>query len=700
MRASVLAEPKVGPDATLPRQDPARPEPPVLGEGVLRAVERGFLWAERQVGRALPDKLNPLVNTGALAVVTFLIASVTGVLVLIWYRSSVHGAYASVVEMGQSPYLAGLVRSLHRYSSDACMLFVVLHAARLFVARRFGGARKLAWVTGIILIIALWAVGWLGYWLVWDERAQLVALGTAKMMDVLPIFADPLSRSFLADEHVNSLLFFVVFFMHMLLPLGMAIPLWLHITRLSRARFLTRLPLTLVTLGALCILSLLLPADVAGPAKLTRIPGQFTLDAFYLLPLWFTDRLGPGALWALFVGVSVVLLGVPWWMQRRRAVVAHVKTEQCNACTLCVQDCPYDAITMVPRTDGRGFEAQALVDPAKCVGCGICAGSCDPGAIGLPGLPVMDTRRALEAKIERSLGRGEAPMLALCCTSSAGEALRPDLQGRSAALPGYVVVEVPCAGWVHALTVERAVKKGAQGVLVVGCGPGECTYREGMAWVGERLAGARPPALRSDQVDSARVCMVQTDRGDLKGLRLQAQSFREKTLGPRAPRPAARWAVAAAALLVAMGATWWGSQISYAGPPLEPGLVVSFKHPGQVGEKCRELSAQEQAAQPIHMRQTKICDRARADVRLRIEVDGKQVLDAAHIPAGVSRDGNSVAVERVPLPPGRHHISVALDEGAGDFPFRSSREVTVPADGRVVVLFDRVNGFGWYGDEG
>jgi len=65
---------------------------------------------------------------------------------------------------------------------------------------------------GALLVATLWLVGWLGYWLTWDERGKQVALGTARFLDALPVFADPLSRSFLADDTVNSLVFFIVFF--------------------------------------------------------------------------------------------------------------------------------------------------------------------------------------------------------------------------------------------------------------------------------------------------------------------------------------------------------------------------------------------------------------------------------------------------------------------------------------------------------
>jgi quinol-cytochrome oxidoreductase complex cytochrome b subunit len=229
----------------------ARVEPPVRGETVLRACGTIFVRLDSWVEQALPSEMNPFAQTGAIANTTFLIAAASGIALLFWYSPSVHRAYDTVLAMSAAPWTARLVRSIHRYASDACMFFVLLHATKLFLQRRFGGARWLAWTTGVLLLATLWAVGWLGYWLVWDERARQLALGTARMLDVLPVFADPLSRSFLSDEDVNSLLFFLVFFMHMLLPLAMGAALWLHITRLSRPRFLTRWPMTACVSGVL-----------------------------------------------------------------------------------------------------------------------------------------------------------------------------------------------------------------------------------------------------------------------------------------------------------------------------------------------------------------------------------------------------------------------------------------------------------------
>ena len=45
--------------------------------------------------------------------------------------------------------------------------------------------------------------------------------------------------------------------------------------------------------------------------------------------------------------------------------------------------------------------------------------------------------------------------------------------------PNIRVVRVMCTGMVHPNTVIEALTKGADGVLILGCHPGDCHYQEG-----------------------------------------------------------------------------------------------------------------------------------------------------------------------------------------------------------------------------
>lgn len=677
-------------------------QPPLWGERLLIPLER---LAARLVGlssRALRDEDNPLTHLGALSNFMLLVACVTGALLLFWYTPSHTGAYASVEAMAESPLLAGLLRTLHRYSSDAALLFAMMHGLQMFVQRRLAGPRKLAWVTGLIAVFFLWLVGWLGYWLVWDERAQAVAVGTAKMLDVLPIFTDPISRSFLTDASVSSLLFFVVFFVHMLLPLLMVVSLWLHLARLARPRWMPSRRLSLGSVAALVLASLLIPATSAGSAAMTVTPAPATLDAWYLLPLYLTERMSGGMLWLAFLGVGLAVTAAPWWLVRRRAPVsdstptppqidvAEVEATKCNACESCFKDCPYDAISMVPRSDGRRFPSVALVDPDRCVGCGICAGSCDSAAIG----PVWPRQLTERHKVDGWLAesRPETKTIVYACARSAARELALEADGHLVGGPRELrVISVPCAGWVHPLTLERAVRRGAERVVVVSCRPETCAYREGATWTADRLAGTREPALREAQTANKveHLALDLHERPALEAMLLGAAPTREARKGRT------RWLVGLVMALGFTGLTVGLAELPYLAPTPPPELVVSLRAAGKATEMCQRRTPEELAALPPHKRVAEVCERGRGDVRLVVTVDGVLVHDQRYGPGGAFGDGLSNAVIAVPIREGEHEVEVSLDLGDGLPRVTRARRRFVESR-RHVLTFETLDGYRWH----
>jgi ferredoxin len=681
----------------------AQPEPPVRGEGALRGLESLFLRADRAVERLVPARLNPLGQTGALANMSFIVALVSGVLLLFWYVPSVHKAWASLEQMG---FLGEFMRSLHRYSSDATMFFVIVHALRMFAARRFNGARWLPWVTGVVLVGLLWFVGWLGYWLVWDVRAQTLAVGTAKVLEVFPIFTEPLSRSFLTDAGVSTGLFFMVFFFHMLLPLAMGVALWMHISRMSRAKFLTSRPMTLWLVGVLLLVSVLIPATSAEQAQMAVQPEAFSADWWYLLPMSLTERLSGGAIIALGFGLTLPAVAIPWWMTRETPQKAVIDTNRCNGCARCVEDCPYDAIVMVPRKDGHPrYKIQAELDPAKCVGCGICAGACNPGGIGLPQMPVQDKRKTVDAWIDETLEREERPFIAFLCSNSAAADFAVDAEGRCPELPGWHVIPVPCAGWVHALTIERAIRRGAEAVLVAGCGSSDPYYREGIEWTKKRLAGEREPHFRreklhSKEIDTSGVRFVTYNRTQKAAFIDTAKKLRDGVIddNEKGYSPAKKYVggVLVAALLSAIVVAASDAP-SLVPTNTEPQLVVSVKHRPDAVENCRDISAEEKSTTMRHMQAAdgKICERSRPDVRVGIWLDGEQVGEHVYEAHGLSSDGPGIGTERLAVTPGEHHVTVRLGNSAQPEQWTHEWSDTLDFDAghSRVVLYESNEGF-------
>jgi ferredoxin/coenzyme F420-reducing hydrogenase delta subunit len=488
--------------------------------GLRGALRRGFDRVERVLDRLFGPDWNPMANLGPLGWFLFWIVVVTGVYLFVFFDTGVVRAYDSVEWItGAHWFHAGVARSLHRYASDLMVLVMLVHLVREFAFDRYRGRRWFSWITGVPVLWFVYLSGITGYWLVWDKLAQYVALTSTELLDALPIFAEPIARNFLTPDSLSSRFFTLMVFLHIAIPLLLLLMMWVHIQRITEAR--TRPPrgLGAITLGALLVAALLLPATSQGPADLATVPAAVGID-WVLLPLYpVADALPAGAIWAGVLVFTLLLAGLPWLPRRREAPAAQVFLDHCNGCARCVADCPYAAITLVPRSDGAPFRHEVAVNPARCVACGICMGSCPSSTpfrrsgelvtgIDLPDRPLADLRAEVIEAGAALAGAGR--VLTLACEHGAG--------GASAA--GRVVL--PCVAMAPPSLFDFIISRGlADGVCLAGCAERECWNRLGGAWSRARIARERDPFLR-ERVPRERLLAVWA--GPSEGRRLAEES--------------------------------------------------------------------------------------------------------------------------------------------------------------------------------
>jgi ferredoxin/coenzyme F420-reducing hydrogenase delta subunit len=330
---------------------------------------------------------------------------------------------------------------------------------------------------------------------VWDVQAQVLSVTTARFLDVLPIFGEPLVRTFVDAGRIQKFLFFLVLFVHVTIPLLIGAAYWIHVMRLSRARFFPPRIVWWVTGAALVAASLLRPAESGPPADLSRLPGTVPIDWFYF-PYFPVTGLDPRLAWGVVLAAAAAVLATPWALRGPAPARARVESPACTGCTRCWKDCPYEAIVMVPRHDGTRYKSVAVVNPAKCVGCGICVGACDSAGILLGDQPVSLLGDAVTGRVRRAAGAGGAPVLVYACRLTARLADRLGPDGTLPELPGAILMGLPCVGTLHPEMISRSLEAGARAVFVAGCLPEDCPFREGSLWLAQRLRGERQPALR------------------------------------------------------------------------------------------------------------------------------------------------------------------------------------------------------------
>lgn len=121
-------------------------------------------------------------------------------------------------------------------------------------------------------------------------------------------------------------------------------------------------------------------------------------------------------------------------------------------------------------------------------------------------------------------------------------------------------------------------------------------------------------------------------------------------------------------------------------------LRLSFTHPGV--RNCRDRTESELAVLPKNMRNAQNCDRRRAPVQVKLEIDGRTVLDRELSPSGLAGSGPSRVYERINLPAGRHNVAVRLrdDPSIETYKYRAEFDIVADPGESIAIDFDAARG--------
>ncbi len=609
----------------------------------LRALERVTLGLERPVDKAVGSpRLNPLYHTGTISVFLFGIVLLTGIYLTAFFQYGFEASYESVARMEENP-ANRLIRAVHRYASIALVVTSLLHGWRTFFQDRFRGARWVAWTSGVMMMLLLWLVGVTGYWLIWDERTQVLNGVLTRAVSGTRWGLDFLIDNLLSPVAETGWPFLLlVFLVHLGLSIVIGVLIWVHLKRLNRAKLLPPRFWMMIIGGAIVIVSIVWPLGMLPALNPDRLPGTFPLDPFYLFLMPLGLEMSPGVLWGGVVIVSAVVTAIPWILRRKPLDPIVVHEDRCTGCTLCVADCPYKALEMVPREDDAKYRQLAIVHDDLCVACGVCIGSCPTEALTLGPAPAT----ALWDEVRRLAVVGDSPRIVITCERHAIQGARNNL-GESALqiAEGPVhVVPVTCVGMVHPGLVGAALDAGAGDVQVIGCPPADCANREGNTWLQARLDRARVPRLKKEYVGAA----INTDWVAPDQFEAAVANPGGQPIADPEERPALRGMIPALAIvtlvtLLSIAATNIEFTPATAGDTV---VAITMDHRG--GAPIRGFPDMEPAL-----------DEGVAP-RLVVEVDGRVVHDETFDVVTADGEETSLAYIHIPVEPGTRRLEVLL----------------------------------------
>ncbi len=165
-----------------------------------------------------------------------------------------------------------------------------------------------------------------------------------------------------------------------------------------------------------------------------------------------------------------------------------VSEHQCKDCKMCAKVCPHGAISC---KNGRIF-----IDPALCMGCGLCYGQCKNGGLVLVNLTELQIIEMARVAF-RHVKPGEPRILILTCHWCS--TIANDYMGyMRLKLPDcFRVIRLRCAGSVRAEVLKSLVDKGyADIVIVAGCPPVNCHHIHGSINAKESVESLKDPRIR------------------------------------------------------------------------------------------------------------------------------------------------------------------------------------------------------------
>ena len=601
-------------------------------EGITLRVERGIAWLVRR-----PD-LNPVYHSGTITIFLLALVYATGIYLTMFFQFGFEASYDAVTAL-EGNLVGRFMRAVHRYASIGAIVMAAIHGWRTFVMRRFDGARRWPWATGIAMVAVLWVIGVTGYWLIWDERAQVLNDALTRAIAGTRLGLDFLIDTVLTDAAGSGWPFMLMLItVHVGLSVGVGALLWYHLRRLSRRHWMPP-PVWLWIIGAtVVVVSVAIPVGMLPALDRHLIPGDIPIDPFFLFLLPGTLTWPPGLLWPAATVVLALVAFLPWVLRTAALEPVVVSAERCIGCTYCVADCPYTALEMVPRDDGP-HQLLAVVTPERCVSCGICIGSCPTKALTLgaaPAEPLWDHTTAAAA------GR----RVVFVCERHAVHGARPVAWVDSGDDP--LVVPLPCIGMAHPQLAVDAVAAGATAVRFLGCPADDCANLEGNVWLQQRLDRKRRPRLRSTHVaDPITTAWIPPDQA--------ASRWADGADAPatiRDVQPFDAWGIALPALVLTF-VVGLGT-VAVTTLPFDPG--------GNDDARI-EIALDHRDGAPLAVTPDVASPADGLPARLVLDVDGERLLERTYPLVTADGGPTSLALERITVAPGTHEVTLRLVDG-------------------------------------
>ncbi len=123
---------------------------------------------------------------GGLTFFLFLIETITGLLLMFYYRPTAEYAYQDIWALREHVPI-GIMREMHRWAAHLMVITVWLHMYRVFLTGSYKPPREFNWNVGVILLVLTLLLSFTGYLLPWDQLAVWAITVGSNMARATPL---------------------------------------------------------------------------------------------------------------------------------------------------------------------------------------------------------------------------------------------------------------------------------------------------------------------------------------------------------------------------------------------------------------------------------------------------------------------------------------------------------------------------------
>ena len=134
----------------------------------------------------------------------FILQIVTGSALVTRYIPSSESAFESVRILTSEGWSGRTIRGMHYWGASAMILFMALHLARVFLTASYKYPREVNWITGVLLLVLVLAMGFTGQLLRWNQDGLWGVVVASQYAGRVPLIGEFLKRMILAGDVVGG----------------------------------------------------------------------------------------------------------------------------------------------------------------------------------------------------------------------------------------------------------------------------------------------------------------------------------------------------------------------------------------------------------------------------------------------------------------------------------------------------------------